>query len=225
MTYQGQASIYFQDVARPTWPLPDSSVVAFSFIDATDSIQPLVIAASGIPADQDRPYKISISDKSTAVEGVHYKILNQPLRIKAQKTNDTVWIHWQRTADLLVHPVELELSLQPNDHFAVNMMDQLLNPTTGATKSYTRHRIITHDIIARPTNWMDGFTGPFSRKKFLLMVEVLGISNQYLMNLAPIAEWTAFAKLMQRYLNEQKSLGNIILDEDNTEMTMGPVGQ
>jgi hypothetical protein len=40
-----------------------------------------------------------------------------------------------------------------------------------------------------------------------------------------IAETLAYGKFMQRYLNEQKAAGNLILDEDGQPMNMGSAAQ
>lgn len=225
MTYSGLASIYFQDVARVERPLPDSTLLSFSFTSKYDSIQPILIAVTGMPIAEDRTYALAILDSSTAVAGIHYDALPQQFTIKKNAVNDTLRIHWRRTPDMKEKAVSLVLALQDNENFVVNMKEQLLNATTGQTKSYTKYRITTHDMITKPSYWLEGMSGTFSSKKFLLMVDILGVSSEYLMNLAIPSEWAAFSQMTQRYLNEQRAAGTIIYEADGTDMIMGPNSQ
>jgi hypothetical protein len=91
--------------------------------------------------------------------------------------------------------------------------------------NFINYRWFINDIIKKPTRWLDFYLGTFSRKKLNLMVEVLNVDPQYMDTNISIAETLAYGKFMQRYLNEQKAAGNLILDEDGQPMNMGSAAQ
>ncbi len=88
--------------------------------------------------------------------------------------------------------------------------------------SLVSFRWFANDIIKKPARWLDTYLGTFTRKKLLLMAQVLGFEPAYLDASVSIVEMTAYGKFMQRYLNEQKAAGNTVYEDDGSEMTMGP---
>ncbi|WP_315815442.1 hypothetical protein [Paraflavitalea speifideaquila] len=54
------------------------------------------------------------------------------------------------------------------------------------------------------------------------MSDLMGIPVDRLNTTITIAELIYFGRFMQRYLNEQKAAGNIIKEEDGSDMIMGP---
>ncbi|MNL07062.1 hypothetical protein D3C87_1277220 [compost metagenome] len=82
-----------------------------------------------------------------------------------------------------------------------------------------------NDILKKPFRWQDSYLGVFSRKKLLLMVEIVDADPAYIDGSPSIGVLQAWGKYMQRYLNDQKVAGNIIREADGTEMIMGPLVQ
>lgn len=229
MTYAGQPDIYFNAAAKlPSYqgePLVDSSQVSFSFITRQDSVQKVIVAIAGAPVATDRIYKLTIDAASTATVGKHYDALPTSLMIQKNKIQDTLRIIFHRTPDLQTKAVTLILNLEPNENFVTEMKDKVTDVATGKRLSFIKHRIIIDDIIKKPRLWLDGFWGTFTRKKLFLMTDVLNISASYMDASITIAETQAYGKFMQRYLNEQKSAGKTVYEEDGTEMIMGPSSQ
>lgn len=229
ITYEGEPSIYFFETNRPpkfqSEILSDSTVIQFATISKSDTIQPIIIGTTSLPTEADRDYVLKIDPRSTAIEGIHYKILNTNFSIPKNSVADTVFIQWFKTEDMFAKEFQLSLVLEPNQNFATNMVNRILNSTTGSTISHINYRIYAHDMLPKPKYWLDSFYGPFTRKKFYLMCEVLQLDVQYFIELADTGASFAYAKLMQRYLNDQRDLGNIIVDEDGKPMTMGSAGQ
>ncbi|GGH12627.1 DUF4843 domain-containing protein [Pedobacter zeae] len=223
--YEGEPSIYFNDAARlPAYsgePIKDSTIVSFSLAKSQDSIINMVITATGPKSDQDRPYKLIVNPSSTAIEGVHYQILSKNFSIKKNKTLDTVKIKFFRKVEMQTTTFLLSFDLQSNENFATNMNNKVINTTTGQKLSFVNYRWLINDIIKKPARWVDGYLGTFSRKKLFLMVSVLGVDPSYLDSSVSIAELAAYGKFMQRYLNEQKVAGNVILEDNGSEMIMG----
>ena len=229
--YEGKPTIYFNETARPlaysSEVLKDSTLISFSLTKEAivDSLVHMVIATIGNVADNDPPYKIVPNASSTAIEGKHYKIINKDFSIKKNQLRDTIWLRFMRTPDMKDQNFLLSFDLLENDNFSVDMQYKITNQTTGQRLNFINYRWFINDIIKKPTRWQDFYLGTFSRKKLNLMVEVLNVDPQYMDTNISIAEVSAYGKFMQRYLNEQKAAGNLILDEDGQPMSMGTAAQ
>ncbi|MBL1409452.1 DUF4843 domain-containing protein [Sphingobacterium faecale] len=226
-SFDVKPAVYFNETARlPLYQnevLRDSTIISFGLSGNTvvDSIIPMVVTCIGAKESFDRPYELQIDSKSTAVEGVHYQIMNNEYSIKKNRLQDTVFLKIFRLEEMKTKEYTLFFSLLDNDNFSTSMKEKVRNPTTGEKISFVTYKWYLNDIVRRPGRWLDGFLGPFSRKKLYLMVDVLGIEAEYLDKNVSIAETNAYGQYMQRYLNEQAAQGNIILDEDDQPMVMG----
>lgn len=227
-TYDGQAFIYFTRATEQEVPgvaVTDSSLITFAFggINQTDSLIKLYVKATGQPQPADRPYTISMNPATTAQAGVHYDILNTDLSVKAGRVADTLLLLLHRTPDMVDSSFNIVIDLAPNNYFGTDL--DLNVVSTTRTISTIRQKVVVNDILKRPARWLDAYLGPFTRKKFFLMAELLGFPLNKLEASVSVAEITFYGKFMQRYLNEQKQLGNTILEDDGTEMAMGPSSQ
>ncbi|MGM9476550.1 DUF4843 domain-containing protein [Pedobacter sp. GSP4] len=225
-TYNSKDAIYFNDAARlPLFSgevIKDSTIVSFSLAKSQDSIVNMVIGTTGGKSSQDRPYRLSVNASSTAKEGVHFEILNKSFSIKKDQLKDTVKIKFLRKTDMQTNTFLLSFDLLDNENFITAMNNKVTNQTTGKKISYINYRWYVNDIIKRPARWLDTYMGTFTRKKLFLMVSILDVDPAYLDTSVSIAEMVAYAKYMQRYLNDQKLLGNTILEDDGSIMIMGP---
>ncbi|SDC91924.1 DUF4843 domain-containing protein [Pedobacter soli] len=224
-TYSGKNNIYFNEAGRlPAFTgevIKDSTVMSFSLAKSTDSVVNMIIKTTGALSSEDRTYKLIIDPVSTAIAGKHFDALPQTFSIKKNKLQDTVKIKFHRTADLQTQNFTLFFKLEANENFVTDMVDKVINTTTGQRLSFIRYRWFLNDIIKKPGRWLDGYLGTFTRKKLSLLVQVLNVDPSYLDTSVSIAEMTAYGKFMQRYLNEQKAAGNTIYEEDGSEMIMG----
>jgi hypothetical protein len=224
-SYQGKNDIYFNDAGRlPAFSgdaIKDSTIMSFSLAKNTDSIVNMIIKTAGTLSDTDRPYKLTIDPSSTALAGKHYDLISQVFSIKKNKLQDTVKIRFHRSADMQTQNFTLLFNLEGNENFSIEMKDKVINTTTGQKLSFIKYKWFINDIIKKPGRWLDGYFGTFTRKKLSLIVQVLGVEPSYIDTSISIAEMTAYAKFMQRYLNEQKAFGNTIYEDDGSEMIMG----
>ncbi|KIO74606.1 hypothetical protein TH53_25440 [Pedobacter lusitanus] len=225
MTYEGLPDIYFNEAARlPAYSgevLTDSTVLSFSLALAKDSVKNIVVAVTGAPADHDREYSLTINSASTAVEGTHYTPIPKTLTIKKNKLLDTIPVKFFRTTDLRTRTVTLLLDLQANSNFVNQMNNKVLDKQTGKVKSFITYRIYVNDMLKKPKLWFDGYLGVFTQKKLNLIMEILKITPAYLDATASLGEQGAYGGYMQRYLNEMKTAGQTIYEDDGTEMMMG----
>ena len=224
--YSGKNNIYFNEAGRlPAFSgevIRDSTIMSFSLAKNTDSIVNMVIKTTGTVSDKDRSYKLIIDPVSTAIEGKHYDALPQTFSIKKNPLQDTVKIKFHKTVDMQAQNFTLFFKLEANENFSADMVDKLINATTGQRLSFIKYRWFVNDIIKKPGRWLDGYLGTFTRKKLSLIVQVLGIDPAYMDTSMSIAELTAYGKFMQRYLNDQKAAGKTIYEDDGSEMIMGP---
>ncbi|SEQ79179.1 protein of unknown function [Pedobacter rhizosphaerae] len=224
-TYEGKDSIYFNEAVRlPAFSsevLRDSTVVSFSLVKAQDSIVEMVIKSTGAISTEDRPYQLVINPVSTLKEGVHFQFLKNQGTIKKNKLTDTLKLKFFRSADLLTNTLLLSFDLKENEHFVTKLKNRVINTNTGKKISAINYRWFVNDIIKKPARWQDGVFGIFTRKKLFLMASILNFEPVYLEATVSPGESTAYGKYMQRYLNEQKLLGNTILEEDGSVMSMG----
>lgn len=226
ITYQGQPDIYFDDATRlPAFSgeiISDSTIVSFAYSIATDSVSKIVIGVAGTKADHDRTYKLVVDPKSTAVPGKHYDALPTSFTIRKNKLKDTILLKMHRTVDLQTTESVLVLNLQSNENFVTSMADKIINKTTGKRYSYITYKVYINDIVKRPSGWFDTYLGVFSRKKLFLMVDVLSVEPSFFVGSPSLGILGAYGKYMQRYLNDQKVAGKTVLEDDGTEMIMGP---
>lgn len=227
--YEGKDSIYFNEARRlPAYSgevLKDSSVISFSLVKVQDSLVNMVITTTGAKSTEDRPYNLVVNAASTAKEGIHYEILNKNYIIRKNQLMDTVKIRFLRKADMQASNLLLSFDLLANERFDTEMIDKVINTTTGKKTSFVNYRWFVNDIIKKPGRWLDSYFGPFSRKKLLLMATILNFEPVYLDASVSPGESLAYGKYMFRYLNEQKLAGNTILEDDGSVMVMGSAVQ
>ena len=222
ISYQGKPDIYFND---PIAVSADSIAISYGFTTAQDSVQKVIVDVTGALSSADRPYKLEVDPSSTAVAGTHYDALPTSFFIKKNQVRDTLYIKFHRTPDMLTSTPVLVLNLVPNDNFVTEMKNKVVNATTGKTLSYIQYRILVNDIIAKPARWLDSYFGTFTRKKLFLICNYLNISPAYLNAGISVSELTAYSRVIQRYLNDQKAAGNTIYEDDGTIMAMGSAAQ
>jgi len=229
MTYEGKPGIYFNETARlqkfQGEVLTDSVALSFALLASNEIIQPIIVAATGNPATEDREYKLVIDPVSTAISGTHYDGLPKTFTMKKNKFIDTIFIKFKRTPDLLVKGVTLFLNLEANENFVAELKDKVTSASTGKKISFIKYRVFLSDILKKPTRWLDGSFGTFTRKKLFLMCEFLNITPGFIDASISIAESSAYGKLMQRYLIDEKLAGRTVYEDDGQEMSMGPDSQ
>lgn len=231
--FDGQTGIYFLRAVEPLRvndALLDSTQVTFSYTKAStiDSVLLIPVRISGAPLNTDRDYQLSVDPVTDAILNQHYQILNSRIFIPANKVTDTLKVKLLRTTDMQTKSYTLVLNLESNEHFKTTMKDRLIDQATGKRLSLISHRIYFTDVLVKPKAWLDAYLGTFSRKKLYFMGEVLSLNDLSVLDdrkLTNPGKLAYYGSFMQRYLNEMKAAGNTVLDEDNTEMKMGPAAQ
>lgn len=226
-TYTGPDNIYFTK-AFGTWnllgtfePGADSQFVNFGWTSAltTDSLLPLAITISGSPVNSDREYSFRIDTGSTAKAGIHYELPTGKTVVKGGKVTDTFYLKIHRTTDMQVDTALLNILLVPNENFVTDFKYM-----TQGTRKYNliRMRLKLLDQMSQPTYWGVNYWGKFTKKKFFLAVEVLGIPYNYFFTYAGQSVDQYNYTRMARYLTDKKAAGDTVYEDDGTEMKMGP---
>lgn len=165
---------------------------------------------------------------TTAMVNKHYRLpVTDSLFIPAGANRKLVPVKILRPADLREKTVSLFLKLSPNNNFQTNM--GAYNYAATNVVSATNLEIIISDILPRPDLWDNNSNalGTYSRKKLELLIanQSLVLTRFYSGTLYSTTQLANYARQFQAYLNSRKNAGDLVTEEDGTEMKMGPAVQ
>lgn len=197
---------------------------AYSPDNVRDTLFPIPIAITGAPANTDRIYKIVVDAGATAIEGKHYAW--PPLVIKAGRVVDTLFMRFNRTADLRQGRVSMTLRLVPNENFSTDIQSRLGG--YADTVNAILFKVSLSDMLVAGPDWniyYASYFGTFSEKKMRLMNTVVGLPLNFWatsggLNSAGIASAIYYATAMGRYLRQQAAAGNPIYEADGVTLMM-----
>lgn len=230
-TYSGMEAIYFSNPVD-TASIYDSTKITFAYdLSARkDTTIRLRVYSTGQVKDYDREFKLSIIDSLTnAKEGVNYSLLTNKLVIKAGTAFSYVYFKLNRTPEMVSKTYVINLLLEPNENFTTDYNWDWYNLNLKRGESLLRYTITFDDIFSQPKNWNPDNFGTFNRTKFNMVNDFFEIiiaewnlqgGGTYLATV-----WGVYAKVFQRYLNDEKAAGRTIYDEDGSEMAMGKSAQ
>lgn len=240
-TYNAQDNIYFNCIinAQPEHNylgiMADSLNITFAFSQPSlsDTILGIAVKVTGVVRDVDREFDIVVDPASTA-ESKHYDF-PYPLKVRAGRQDDSLFIRLKRTPDLKTREVNLVLRLKPNENFQTQLLhrnEQIRDfeiPNPEDTIRMTMMKLVVSDRMNEGAHWMNGFHfyyGDFSEKKMRLMNQITGIPLDFWSVVPSNADLRAkrllYGSIMARYLSDQAFEGNQIMEEDNvTPMQMG----
>ncbi|MBL1409467.1 DUF4843 domain-containing protein [Sphingobacterium faecale] len=195
---------------------PNSDSITYSF--ATQVVKKeadtlwVPIALTGVAAQVDRPFRISIKPGASAQEGVHFKLMESVFPA------DSVFFYYPivlfRTTDLLETSRTFSLTIEENDNFSLGAL---------STSYYPSIRIRVSDQVMKPTWWgiaEDHYYGNYSNGKYRFMIEVCGIVDfsQGTLNYPQILNYQGLlrAKLQQYEIDH----GEPLRDENDNAITI-----
>lgn len=223
--YDGPSSVYF-DVFRlfavDTYYLSDSSVVSFAFTpQTTDSTIMLRIRTQGDTSGHARPVAFRIIDTAGNAAGPHQFSIPSKLEVPAGKNFVNLPITLKKTADMQTQAVSLTLELLENEPFKTPVSSSFV-PETGRDVNVTRHTVVFSDILSKPKYWFDPYLGAFSRKKWLLVCELLDIPVNALEDgSTSVGTLRFYGRYTRNYLEAEAAAGRTVLEEDGSVMKMG----
>ncbi|SIO51425.1 DUF4843 domain-containing protein [Chitinophaga niabensis] len=224
--YSGTAGIYFEVYNEPTagvYVRVDTSVLTFAYHpEKTDSIFALSIRVKGDTVPKDRQFSIKVIDTSAnaAKAGIHYEAFPTTAIVPAGKASVLLPVKFLKHRDMQVKTFALCIQLLENENFKTDL-PQLYVPDTKKYISATVHTILVDDALARPKYWLDGYLGPYSRKKYVLLCQLLDIPVATLNNTISVGTVKYYGNFMKNYLADEAAAGRIVYEEDGSVMKMG----
>ncbi|MDD7885092.1 DUF4843 domain-containing protein [Flavivirga sp. 57AJ16] len=215
LTYDIKDNIYFIK-------FPDSLDVSFAYSNASvqDSLVKMPVYVTGVPADRDRIFTLSVDPSSTAVENTDYSF-PETFTIHKGQVSDTIYIKLERTDDLQTTMKTLILNLTSNEEFDTNLGSE-------DSQFTVLYKITVSDMLTAGRYWgsLSYYYGDFSVKKIQLMHQVTGMPLDFIVNPTSYNDYNSlipyYGLIMNRYLLDQQDLNNTIYEEDGvTEMRMG----
>lgn len=224
--YSGTSGIYFEVykemVAGSFWR-SDTSIVTFAYHPAkTDTIYALTVRVKGDTVSSNREFQIKIIDTAanSAKPGIHYEALPSSITVPAGKALTYILVKLLKHPDMQLQTFSICIELQENGNFKTDL-PQLYVPESKKYVSATRHTILVDDALAKPKYWLDGYLGPYSRKKYTLLCSVLDIPVATLNNTISVGTVKYYGNFMKTYLNDEAAAGRIVYENDGTVMKMG----
>ncbi|MCS3795297.1 DUF4843 domain-containing protein [Niastella sp. OAS944] len=225
--YSGESNIYFSNTA-------DSSKITFAY-DMTgkkDSIIQVKVLSSGPVASVDREFKVKFFKYDTflmARPDTDFVLPDNNFVIKAGQVSALLTFKLLRTPEMLKKTFYINMLLEPNENFNTNYSWDWVNLTNKTTRQVLMYTIRFDDVLAQPKAWITGSLGTFSRKKIYALCAFFDLELPIwnITGAGGIAAGTMinYGKIFQRYLNDERDNGNVILDEDGSPMVMGPNSQ
>lgn len=175
-----------------------SYTFTFDADNVTSSDFDIPVTYAGRYSDKDAVFAVSaVSDKSTAVEGVHYKMKSEDQQIVKAGTNDgVVKITLLRTDSMKTKTYTLKLAIRENSNFKPG-------PTDSITVSIT-------DRLIKPNWWVyspyDHYLGSYTATKLRLWLEFMGVTDgSDPFDKAPYIQWLDYGTGKFIYKNYKDS--------------------
>jgi len=179
-SFGAQSSVYFIFTTGPI-NIGNIDSLSYSFVEKNSTITKdtvwLPVRVAGNVADHDRAINLAaVASGTTAVQGVHYKLLSYSMPKDSFATRLGVVL--LRDASLRDTSLALKLEIKPSSDFPVLMQDTLMGD--GRFYSRNQFKILFTDRLIKPSNWdsyLVSFFGAYSNTKFRYIAEVLGVSS------------------------------------------------
>jgi len=176
-----RASVYFIFTDNANGSIGNIDSLNYTFVEKNSTVQKdtiwLPARIAGNTANHDRPIKmVAVAGGTTAVQGVHYKLLDYTMPKDSFQTSLGVVL--LRDPSLQDTSVTLELELQTTADFPVSMTDTLM--ADGRFSSRNDFRIVLTDRLIQPSNWdsyLVVYFGAYSNTKFRFMAGILERSS------------------------------------------------
>jgi hypothetical protein len=191
----------------------DSSLFNFLALPNDDEgLTPLAVELTGLPADRDRIYKISVVKELSTASDANYT-LPASFTLKANKVKDTAWLTVRKTPQISEKPVKLVLKIDATDDLQIGQID------------HSAIILYISNVVARPDWWDDNvegrFLGEYSNKKYLLFIQVTGQADLDPQNENLLRYHTIRFK---NYLLQEKDAGRTVYEENGSEMIVALIG-
>lgn len=224
--YNASKDIYFS-VTDGLGVIQDTTNFSFAFTTNTnDTIVRLRVRGLGSMSTQDREYSVSVIDtaQAAAKQGTHFQ-LPAKLVMPAGQLETILPVTLHKTTDMETKMFSVTLQLVPNQNFDTSLQYAVIDNTLKKKRYVLRHVVTVTNMLNVPKTWMVEYFGPFSKKKLLLMSEMIPMKleefNPPDISIFPIGQYRYIASFMKRYLEDNELAGHPITEEDGSPMVLG----
>lgn len=252
MDFEGEDAIYF-DVRRGSawvdsskWSRYYHTEVNFIKIDGDTTEVVMELAVAGKVTDYPRPFRVEVvKDSSTAVEGRDFDFQREWV-VPAGASRVPVRMQVYRQDDLLDTNRTIVLRVVDNEYFKTNL--SFKGELGGRTNLSEEEKVFNPDprfhtvnlklMVAKPTSWSGvdypktetnptpyerGSWGAFTVKKYMLILELSGFTDDYFNQYVPDPIVDLIREKMVNYLEEQFDKGEPVLETDKRLMWVNGV--
>jgi hypothetical protein len=138
---------------------------SFAAIIDSQLIVKIPVKCSGLASEQDRFFKVMVSGKSTAKEGIDFLPLEEQYIFPAGKYDAFVAITLLRTPLLSDSTLVLTLQIDKSDDF------------NKGEKLRLESSVIFNDAILKPSNWDASNLKAYSKVKHMVFLRITGLDN------------------------------------------------
>lgn len=160
MIYNDKVALYFGNATSK-----DSVNFSFTMTKELQAELFVTVKIMGQTATADRAFQLASAPSTTAIEGVHYKKLEDHYIIPANRTIATIPITLLKTGDLDDHTFKLDLVILPNNDFKLGYDD------------YQLFQIRTTNMLVKPSYWaspLEMYFGVYSKVKHQKCIDIMG---------------------------------------------------
>lgn len=205
--YDGTVSVYFNAIDAKTSFYIDETTFGFGTIDAYEYIWEIPVAATGRVSSQNRTYSVNMVSAVNAVRGEHYDYPDNVV-FPAGETRAYFPVTLYRGPDGDEEMRRVKFELQPNENFNVDIKTVVHASNIADTVDVTTFTLDFTSSMTAPTAWREAFFGYFSVAKYILMTELMGVTNEKWDSSLDSEEMSAWVTVLQNYLLHKLSLGH-----------------
>lgn len=245
MDYEGQDGLYFDAQYGAEWG--DTTVwahqiytlVGFGNVDDEELVSSVKVAVAGSVKDYDRPFVLKVVQDSTTVDPSEYEMLQENHYIPAGLNHTYVRIKFKKSERMADETFQLQLALQPNEHFNLPFSEvgNIPGRWTDVVKEYSSnsnpniHNFFVNDMLIQPVGWHNVQFGTYSIKKHQILLDValekFGFKKADFDDKSKMQSGraAAIAREVAKYLKAQYALGreHWVIDEDGSMMYVAGV--
>jgi hypothetical protein len=222
--YSGPESVYFYHYTEATFAvgvIREPFVTRIEFGDVVgDTVKlPVRVLTTGEPKTYDRSYRLEVrTDSTTATAGVDYVALAPLYTLPAGEVKAEFTVMLLRNIGLRTDEKQLQIALVETDDLALSLpsVTMLFSGMVYRTYCPLFYTIRMNDFVTQPTTWSVNW-GVFTQKKFLLMLEVLGLTRENFSTVLYNRQTDADV-IMSNYLIEKYMARTPVLEEDGSLM-------
>ncbi|MDR1720694.1 MAG: DUF4843 domain-containing protein [Dysgonamonadaceae bacterium] len=223
--YDGPESVYFYHGSEQgSWTIGvvrTPFVTRVDFADVTgDTVKlDIRVLVTGDIKNYDRQLRLEIrADSTTAVAGTDFVALNPTYVFPADSVKAEIAVLLLRNTGLRTEEKQLQLVLTPTDDLTTDMpkLRMLFSGMIYQTYDALTYTIRMNDFVTQPETWSVNW-GEFTQKKFLLMLEVLGLTRENFSSVLYNRQIDADV-IMSNYLIEKYYAHTPVLEDDGSLM-------